>query len=377
MVQVQSKSWARQAWARQAGATLCGPALALVMTGVMGGPAVAGEPLRISVGGFMEQWIGFAANKDVAGGSSSNGRDYANFDSQSDTEIHFLGQTTLDNGITVGITVELEGDRNATGQDLTFMHWTSPQLGLLQLGSVDNSVKQTHSASPEVGITNMNGDYNDWVATPSNFTDITTSYFDADTKVNKINFISPMHKGFQWIGTYTPDAQDNVQQIRTGGSSAYTLGLLYRTKRGDWMISLDGAYSKINPAPGSSERVATTIGAKASNGTWAIGGGAVIMDDDSLATTASQKGYAFDVGASYTVGKYRTSLSWFTSSAEGSIDNNKNDRKNSVMLSGGYTLSPGIDLLASLFYVDFEGETATAADNNSGYGGVGGVKVTF
>ncbi|HCK18211.1 MAG TPA: porin, partial [Thalassospira sp.] len=65
---------------------------ALVAVG-FAGAAQASEPISLSVGGYMEQWAGVASQEDAY--ESRNAF-------QSDTEVHFAGSTTLDNGIEVG-----------------------------------------------------------------------------------------------------------------------------------------------------------------------------------------------------------------------------------------------------------------------------------
>ena len=72
-------------------------ALAALGAVAVAGPAVAAEKIKVSVGGYMEQWFGFADNKNNVAPNTDG------FDQQSDGEIHFKGSTTLDNGIKVGI----------------------------------------------------------------------------------------------------------------------------------------------------------------------------------------------------------------------------------------------------------------------------------
>ena len=68
-------------------------ALAALGAVAVAGPATAAEKIKVSVGGYMEQWFGYSDNKN------SVNADRLAFDQQSDGEIHFKGSTTLDNGI--------------------------------------------------------------------------------------------------------------------------------------------------------------------------------------------------------------------------------------------------------------------------------------
>ena len=51
--------------------------------------AMAAEKLKLKVGGYMEQWVGFTSQDD---GTSE---DYSGFSTVSDGEIHFKGKTKL------------------------------------------------------------------------------------------------------------------------------------------------------------------------------------------------------------------------------------------------------------------------------------------
>src|SRR3546814_15132709 len=58
----------------------------------------------------MEQWFGYSSVDDRAG------RDLDGFNHTSDSEIHFVGSTTLDNGIEFGVNVQLEANTNSGDQ---------------------------------------------------------------------------------------------------------------------------------------------------------------------------------------------------------------------------------------------------------------------
>ena len=81
---------------------------ALVVGGLMAAPAMAADPIKIGVGGYYTFYA-------IAGGIQStyatNGTwaQYKGINFQQEGEIHFSGQTKLDNGTSVGVFVELEG----------------------------------------------------------------------------------------------------------------------------------------------------------------------------------------------------------------------------------------------------------------------------
>ena len=87
---------------------------ALVAGGLMAAPAMAADPIKIGVGGYYQFFVNagqiegsYALNQSST--SAGNGVSYKGLSFYQEGEIHFTGQSKLDNGTTVGLTVELEG----------------------------------------------------------------------------------------------------------------------------------------------------------------------------------------------------------------------------------------------------------------------------
>ena len=89
---------------------------ALVAGGIMAAPAMAADPIKIGVGGYYT-FYGAAGNIDPTYALNGSTTSYKGFSIIQEGEIHFIGQTKLDNGTSVGLTVELEGwdPNSATG----------------------------------------------------------------------------------------------------------------------------------------------------------------------------------------------------------------------------------------------------------------------
>ena len=80
-----------------------------LMIGALVAPdfAAGEEPLRLQVRGFKNEYFGIG-DVDV------DGFDFNNTGEFSDGEIQFRGETALDNGLSVGVQVELESDSRAS-----------------------------------------------------------------------------------------------------------------------------------------------------------------------------------------------------------------------------------------------------------------------
>ena len=130
---------------------------AIVGVSMIAAPAGAAERITLGLGGFMQQWVGYASVEDDAT------RNYVNVDQQSNSEIYFFGSTTLDNGIRIGARVDMESERaNAKNViDESWIHISSDSLGLLSLGEDDAAANATRYGMPDVGI--GDGDAPNWV----------------------------------------------------------------------------------------------------------------------------------------------------------------------------------------------------------------------
>ena len=81
---------------------------ALVAGGLMAAPAMAADPIKIGVGGYY-QFFALAGSIEGIYAPDGTSVQYKGLQFIQEGEIHFIGQSKLDNGTTVGLTVELEG----------------------------------------------------------------------------------------------------------------------------------------------------------------------------------------------------------------------------------------------------------------------------
>jgi len=85
---------------------------ALVAGGLMAAPAMAADPIKIGVGGYY-QFFAMAGSIEGVYAPDGTSIQYKGLQFIQEGEIHFIGQSKLDNGTTVGLTVELEGSSPA------------------------------------------------------------------------------------------------------------------------------------------------------------------------------------------------------------------------------------------------------------------------
>ena len=109
--------------------------------------AIAAEKMKLSVGGYMEQWFGFTSQDDATG------QDYSGFSTVSDGEIHFKGSTKLDNdnGIKIGVNVQLEAQQGGDQIDEQYMT-VSGGFGQIIIGDENSALYKMHYAPNDFGI---------------------------------------------------------------------------------------------------------------------------------------------------------------------------------------------------------------------------------
>ena len=173
---------------------------ALVAAGALatqGALAEAG-PIQVSVGGYYEQWVGYVfqdADSDDRRVHERHGND---LDVNEDGEIHFKGSTTLDNGLTFGMNVQLE---SATSSDLIDESYifVRGSFGEIVLGSENGPAYAMHyGADMDQGYGLEEGDSSFfWFAGGMNNQLNTSRPATIDNDSQKIRYISPRFSGFQ------------------------------------------------------------------------------------------------------------------------------------------------------------------------------------
>lgn len=108
----------------------------------MSAPAQAADGVKLGVGGYFKGYTSWL-DQDETTGSSVDA-----FDILRDTEIHFTGETTLDNGLTVGFHTELlddNGDNFATQESYAYF---SGAWGRVNFGAEDGSAYLLQVSAP-------------------------------------------------------------------------------------------------------------------------------------------------------------------------------------------------------------------------------------
>ena len=193
---------------------------ALVAGGLMAAPAMAADPIKIGVGGYYQFYIQ-AGNIESTYAADGSSIQYKGIQFTQEGEIHFIGQSKLDNGTTVGLTVELEGWNNsvtapgAGGQarqiDEAFL-FAFGDWGRIEFGSRDQGTYRMYYGAPSAllgfGFAQHNTNFN-WASAAmiNNPAQGAATYFTIGGQyqdVNRFTYFTPRFMGLQIGVGYAP-----------------------------------------------------------------------------------------------------------------------------------------------------------------------------
>ncbi len=169
---------------------------ALAFAGAMAaGQAVAADKLSVSLGGYMEQWVGMTNLDNGDGGIGV----------WSDTEFNVRGSLEADNGLKFSVKIEVEG--NGGGDIDESQATVSGSFGQIVLGAEDDVVPLMHKGHQDVGIGLNHGDVG-WI---SGISTGGTNGWVADAK--RISYYTPRMAGVQLGMSYAPDMNSETKNI--------------------------------------------------------------------------------------------------------------------------------------------------------------------
>ena len=334
--------------------------------------ASASEKIKLSVGGFMEQWAGITSQDDAFDNKNAI---------QSNTEIYFKGATTLDNGIEVGAVVELEGETSTDQIDEQYLY-VNGSFGQIRMGEDDGAADDMGITAPAVGPVGTNdGDLTNWV--DSYLPDTVQSSGDDP----KITYFTPVMGGFRAGVSYTDsdesknNGKNDPGQTTTEGLSVVSAGLSYDHDFDGVALGL----SAVGEHKGQGNWYG--LGAKVGLGNFTIGGSWGHIEDDygvnDRGTKADKDTDNYDIGISYAVDAATVSLSYAyadygnrsTKAMSNKISPSANGEISEVDLGLAYQLGAGVKWQSSVFWFDDDNDNSAA--DNDGYGAVTGLRLDF
>jgi len=194
---------------------------ALVAAGLIAGHAEAADGVKLSLGGYYRGAAGvnFDDFDGALAGVDDQLRDYV---FKQDVEIHFGGETTLDNGLKVGAVIQLEGQTSGDQIDEVYAFF-SGGWGEVRFGDDDEALTAMCSITPSAA-TNFGADspffnFSNAALGNGGYTASNGTCYGVDGDSTKVIYFSPNFGGFSFAASFTPD---NTQDTRNTVSGAGT-----------------------------------------------------------------------------------------------------------------------------------------------------------
>ncbi len=377
----------------------------------------ANAQVSLDVGGHFKGYVSWLdQEEDVDLGGDASAEDARSFDILRETEIHFSGETTLDNGLTVGMHIEADIDSSGstfTDDDFhaeeTYAYF-SGAWGRVNFGKEDGAAYLLQVAAPSAD-SNIDG-IRQWV-TPVNYTlagdgalaagdlgpagaiggaafaDILR--FDYDQAIsgfdNKLTYMTPVFNGFQAGFSYTPDQSPigfneitaamgvNTDDVLGDYGEIYDVAARYEGQFDEVGVTFGGGYTHAEleeavaaPVVGSlDDREVWNVGVDFD---WkAFGLGAAYTDDD-MGLEGNSDRETWVVGLDYTTGPYKLGASYYSQDLEldgisgvAGSQELETDRWTAGVV---YTYGPGMTFRGSISVIDHDLPGATAAGAGAG-----------
>ena len=339
-------------------------------------PAMA-DGLKLDLSGFYRGYGAFADSDET--GTAAAGDDFRDFDFRSDSEIHFTGETVLDNGLTVGVhsEVDLADDATTNDTDESYVYF-SGNWGRVNFGEEDGAQYLLQVAAPSAdsnvdGLRTRIQAYSFDLAgnLPAGVSSIADYGMDMGRNAAKLTYFTPKFNGFQGGISFAPEVTDGQKAVFNG-----TTALAADDNPGHlenlWELAArwDGEFNGVGLSLGagyghaSTEEDAAAGAVNADDRTqWNIASTATFQQF-SFGVSYSEDDYGHDegafgdgettwvVGAGWDNGPYHLGVSWFNSEFERAAnDDFEIDR---FTFGGTYAYGPGMTFRGAVSFGEID-----------------------
>ena len=329
--------------------------------------------IKLDLGGFFKGYAGY---------SSQDTDDLREFDIKRKSELTFTGETTLDNGLTVGYEGQLIQENDANQIEDSYLYF-SGSWGRVNLGRTYGAAYLLQVSAPGADA-NQDGQDIDFsfVNLGNSFVDQDYQHngsFDDNHTLDSITYLTPKFNGFQAGATYSAAIDQKNRGVAPGTGN---LGGMETDNDGDdfengieFGARYDGEFNGVGIHAGAGYSHATLENEAASVlvnddfQEWNAGlkltynnfgfGGAYNTDNNAVDNNGDNDNWT--VGADYTWGAYKFGASYFNSTAE--IPAGTENDLDRYMVGATYTFGPGMDFRGAVGYYDLD-VGATPADDN-------------
>lgn len=267
---------------------------------------VAAQEWDVSFGGYMSQHVAF---KDLSGSALTAGGDFNGVDLHSTSEIIFTPSITLDNGLTFGVNVQLEGENGGSEIDESYLTISSDTLGQIIIGSENSAGYKSMVGAP--GVTSMyinspsiSGFIPFSLAYPGGFRQAGLSTYTevgGNNDVQRLTYFTPSFNGLTLGVSYAPTGAINVGNSFGGPnknlvlSDIFDIGANYSQTFGTTSVTLSARYGT-GSAPSAfvgSDPETWGLGGQVGFADFTFGGSYSVNDNGVAGGAGDSEGYSF------------------------------------------------------------------------------------
>jgi len=348
--------------------------------------ASAADKIKLGIGGYFNAFFVVGEQDDGVGEPGANRR---NHKIAREAEIHFKGETTLDNGLMFGVNVQLEAETCADQIDETYIY-VEGGFGRVEIGSEDPVTDAMYYGSPSpiagVGLSTPDDVFSSLtnaVATP-----VTITSISGDSE--KISYFTPRLSGIQLGVSYTPE---NCEEVRgtCGGtyggfgadnnagqqSEIVEIAANYVNSFNGIDVALYGGYAKGElevAAAGADDQTQWGVGVEVGVAGFTIG--AAYKEDDLGTSGSNTDRQDMSIGVNYATGPWTMGVEYVHSVVEAGAGLGE-DETDGFQVGGTYDLGPGITLTGGVTYWDVQDNLGAAASENEAIEFIVGTIVEF
>ena len=298
----------------------------LLASVAVSGLALAAAPayaeVDLELGGYFK---GYGAFSDTDANDSQ-------FDIIRDTELHIGGETTLDNGLTVGAHFEIAVDGpDSSAVDESYLYF-SGDWGRVNFGNEDGAAYLLQVAAPSAD-SNLDGirSFVSPFGTPG------VDYAQDNTRgSDKFTYLSPIFSGFQVGASYT----STNDPANSGGLATTTDSVMEAAVRYEGQFQNVGVIAGAGYAAAEDDADGFNVGLDLDIAAFGIG--AAYLDEDNGTTDTE----TLVVGADYTTGPFKLGASYLNSEVGTTSDT---DRYTAGVV---YNYGPGMSFRGSVQYIE-------------------------
>ncbi|TNE40241.1 MAG: porin [Alphaproteobacteria bacterium] len=348
---------------------ILGTTALVAVSAMAAGTASASDKIKLGVGGYMQSTY-FYQSADEPSGTSDRTPDRMT----QEGEIHFKGETTLDNGIKFGVNVQLEAYTATDQIDETYIY-IDGSFGRIVAGSEDSAAYLMHYTSPSP-VPMFGADSPNIYPTGQ----VNTSRPDMFADKDKITYFTPRFAGFQLGVSYVPDGDNETGSgnspyqapyLENGIDRGWAAAANYVNKFGGVDVALSAGYESANVTTGT-PTVATpgtsgedyyeyAFGAQVGVAGFTIGAG--YGTDNNIGGVKDNDSKVWSAGLTYGMGPWSVGAQYSKKTFDPAVGSNTD--QTIWVIGGQYTLGPGVTAFGGV-EIDDNDLTASTATRMAG-----------